>query len=268
MPYRPAQVWTGSAWDDIGDKRVGIQEINTQTANYTLALTDIAKRVQMNNTAARTITIPTNASVAFPVGTRIDIANINTGVLTIAAASGATVNGRALTLGQWETATVVQRAANNWVVEPQAGLTAALGSKLDLAGGKILQIVRATDTTQRTSTSTSYVDVTGMSVTISPQKNDSIVLVIASFAAFTVTAGIARYSITDASNNTISGAEESRLGTTASEVGAHQTLIGYATPATTSAVTYKLRFRREASGTVRVDNNQATGQMFAIEVSA
>jgi hypothetical protein len=135
MAYRPAQVWTGSAWDDIGDKRVGIQEINTQTANYTLVLADIAKRVQMNNSAARTITIPPNSSVAFPVGTRLDIGNINTGVLTIAGGAGVTVNGRALTLGQWETATVVQRAANTWVVEPQANLTAALGSKVVYPSG-------------------------------------------------------------------------------------------------------------------------------------
>lgn len=134
MPYRPAQVWTGSTWDDVGDKRVGVPEINTQTANYTLALTDIAKRVEMNSTSARTITIPLNSSVAFPVGSRIDIANINTGALTVAATSGATVNGRSLVLGQWETATLVQRAANTWVLEPQAGLTAALASKSDVAG--------------------------------------------------------------------------------------------------------------------------------------
>jgi hypothetical protein len=133
MAIRPAQIYTGSVWEDIGDKRVGVQEINTQTANYTLALTDVAKRVQMNNSAARTITIPLNSSVNFPVGTRIDIANINTGVLTVAAASGATVNGRALTLGQWETATLVQRAANTWVLEQHADLTAALGSKADYA---------------------------------------------------------------------------------------------------------------------------------------
>jgi len=135
MAIRPAQIYTGSVWEDIGDKRVGVQEINTQTANYTLALTDVAKRVQMNNSAARTITIPLNSSVNFPVGTRIDIANINTGVLTVAAASGATVNGRALTLGQWETATLVQRAANTWVLEQHANLTAALGSKADKAAG-------------------------------------------------------------------------------------------------------------------------------------
>ncbi len=38
-----------------------------------------------------------------------------------------------------------------------------------IAGGKILQVVRATDSTSRSTTSTSFVDVTGMTVTITPQ---------------------------------------------------------------------------------------------------
>jgi hypothetical protein len=270
MPYRPAQIWTGSAWDDIGDARVGVQPINTQTANYTLALSDIATRVQMNNSAARTITIPLNSSVNFPVGTRIDIANINTGVLTVAAASGATVNGRALTLGQWETATLVQRAANTWVLEQHADLTAALGSKLDLAGGKILQIVRATDTTARTTTSGSFVDVTGMSVTITPQKSNSAILLVASFAA-TIAGnnGYVRFRIADNSNNAISGGEQQTFGDGSSSVPQVPiTLFAYATPATTSPVTYKLRFLSATGNTLTVDNANNTGQMYAIEVSA
>ncbi|HEY7824430.1 MAG TPA: hypothetical protein VIG24_16430, partial [Acidimicrobiia bacterium] len=57
-------------------------------------------------------------------------------------------------------------------------LNDTFASKLDLAGGKILQIVRATDSTVRSTTSTSYVDVTGMSVTITPQINTSAILLV------------------------------------------------------------------------------------------
>lgn len=275
MPYRPAQIWTGSAWDDIGDARVGVQPINTRTADYTLVLGDIATRVQMNSTSARTITIPPNSSVAFPVGTRLDIANINTGVLTIAGGAGVTVNGRALTLGQWETATVVQRAANAWVVEPQANLTDALGSKLDLAGGKILQIVRATDSTRRTTTSTSFVDAS-ISVTITPQKSDSAILLVWIANLQPTSAGQPTEMVTqiaDASNNAVSGAQGNFFGASgANGTNAISTvsLWGYATPATTSAVTYKGRFRASTGGgvTAALENTLATGQFYAIEVSA
>ena len=86
-----------------------------------------------------------------------------------------------------------------------------LASKLDLAGGKILQIVRATDTTLRTTTSTSFVDVTGMSVTITPQKDTSAIIVAAIFnslAANSTTDELRHsFQITDSSNNPIPGAE-------------------------------------------------------------
>jgi hypothetical protein len=62
-------------------------------------------------------------------------------------------------------------------------ISAQLATKLDVAGGKILQIVRATDSTNRSTTSTSFADVTGMSVTITPQKSTSSILVLANFTA-------------------------------------------------------------------------------------
>ncbi|HEY7821570.1 MAG TPA: hypothetical protein VIG24_01990, partial [Acidimicrobiia bacterium] len=91
-----------------------------------------------------------------------------------------------------------------------ADLNDTFASKLDLAGGKILQVVRATDSTQRSTTSSSYVDVTGMSVTITPQKSDSAIIIIASFA-LVVFGGVdsitASLQITDNDNNALSGAE-------------------------------------------------------------
>jgi hypothetical protein len=45
--------------------------INTKTGNYTLVLGDALELIQMNVGSANTLTVPTNASVAFPVGTSI-----------------------------------------------------------------------------------------------------------------------------------------------------------------------------------------------------
>ena len=146
-------------------------------------------------------------------------------------------------------------------------------------GGKVLQVVRATDATNRTTTSTTATDVTGMSVTITPQRSTSAVMIIASFRARAETSANAyvrgNYSLTTSANVEMSGAQRIINGTeffTYTGTGAfttQQTIIGYATPATTSPVTYKLRFYSESNNiTTAVENGGATGQMYAIEVAA
>ena len=58
---------------------------NTQNANYTLVLGDAGKCIyKASGGAGETITIPANSSVAFPVGTIIEIINDGGGDLTIA----------------------------------------------------------------------------------------------------------------------------------------------------------------------------------------
>ena len=149
-------------------------------------------------------------------------------------------------------------------------LSTALASKLDLAGGKILQIVRATDGSTRTTTSATFVDVTGLSVTITPSLATSAVLLIASVQVQSTGAnGYGRIQITDSSNNAISGSESSTFGDSAgSNPNSLLTAIAYATPATTSATTYKLRFRKDSGTDFRCVNSVTTGQIYALEVSA
>jgi hypothetical protein len=148
-------------------------------------------------------------------------------------------------------------------------LGAELASKLPIAGGKILQIVRATDTTSRTRATNSYADITGMSITISPQKNDSAVLLIASLLVQPGNNSLSGVQWTDSSNNTISGAQDTVLGAegSTSNFNVPAIFMAYDTPATTNATTYKLRFRAIA-GTTEIRNNVSTGQMFALEISA
>jgi hypothetical protein len=158
-----------------------------------------------------------------------------------------------------------------------ADLNDTFAAKLNIAGGKILQIVRATDATERSTTSASFVDAS-LSVTITPQKSDSAILLI-SIVSVEVANSDATSSadgflaITDNSNNAISGAENMRLGvftTTGTHfIWATGVCWAYSTPATTSAVTYKLRFRsRFTVSTTKLLNNTNTAQLYAIEVSA
>ena len=148
-------------------------------------------------------------------------------------------------------------------------ISAQLATKLDIAGGKVLQVVRATDTTDRDTSSTSFVDAS-ISVTITPQKSTSSIIVINTFATLVAAnPGSHVTQITDSSNNAISGAEQFDFIVAGLNPAISVNAIGYATPGTTSAVTYKLRFKtRSPAFFVRLVNSAQTGQMFAIEVSA
>lgn len=66
---------------------------NAQTGTtYTLVIGDAGKHVALSNASAITLTVPTNASVAFIVGTEIDISQQGAGKVTVAAAGGVTIN--------------------------------------------------------------------------------------------------------------------------------------------------------------------------------
>jgi len=96
--------------------------VNAQTGTaYTLVIVDeYLLGVTMDNAAANTITIPTNASVAFPIGTTILITQLGAGATTIAAAGGVTTVVPAdspLLIGAVGGSRVIQkRATNEWLL--------------------------------------------------------------------------------------------------------------------------------------------------------
>lgn len=93
--------------------------INAKTASYTLVLGDAGDLVEMGSASAQTLTIPTNASVAFPVGTKIDVLQTGAGECTVSPASGVTLNsegGKRKVNAQWQAATLIKRATDTWVL--------------------------------------------------------------------------------------------------------------------------------------------------------
>lgn len=105
-----------------GTLQVGYLEAppNNQTGNYTLAISDRSKMVQM--TAAHTLTIPANAAVAFPVGTTLLVLNQSgAGNLTIVINSdtldwipSAATGSR--TLAALSIATLYKFSATEWLI--------------------------------------------------------------------------------------------------------------------------------------------------------
>ena len=87
------------------------------TSDATLQLSDNSKLVLMNVGIANTLTIPTNTSVAFPIGTQILVTQKGVGQVTITPAVGVTVNvsdGRYKTLTRYSMATLIKTAVNEW----------------------------------------------------------------------------------------------------------------------------------------------------------
>ena len=92
---------------------------NAQTGTtYTLTLQDVGEALRLNNVAAITLTIPTNATVAIPIDTRIDIIQMGAGQVTVGGA-GVTIrsSGSKLKLtGQYSGATLLKIATDEWVL--------------------------------------------------------------------------------------------------------------------------------------------------------
>jgi len=92
--------------------------INPQTGTtYTPVLADNGKLVTLSNASAITLTVPTNASVAYATGAQINIQAIGAGQVTVVGDTGVTVNGTGTKLRtQWSAATIVKTATDTWTL--------------------------------------------------------------------------------------------------------------------------------------------------------
>lgn len=122
---------TGAAGGDLAGSYPnpsvpGVREItaNTQAASYTLALTDAGKSVEMNLGTATVLTVPANATVAFPVGSVIEIVRLGAGAVTLTPAAGVVLRNRLEAAGttsrtitsQYSTVSFRKRAVDEWVL--------------------------------------------------------------------------------------------------------------------------------------------------------
>jgi len=91
--------------------------VNEQTLDYTLVLADQDKLVEMNVGIVNTLTIPTNSSVAFAIGTQIAIVQKGAGKTTITGDTGVTVyseGSKVSFVGQYGLATIIKCDTDTW----------------------------------------------------------------------------------------------------------------------------------------------------------
>lgn len=116
---------TGDVFSAAGVNGLVAFTLNAQTgATYTAVSTDQYQvLVTMSNASANAFKIPTNASVAFPVGTVITVMNIGVGTCTISAVTPGTTTILASatvpaspTLGQYKSAACIKTGTDAWYI--------------------------------------------------------------------------------------------------------------------------------------------------------
>jgi hypothetical protein len=120
LPAATGDILTAATVNGLVSFTVG----SDQTSDYTTVLNDQYQvLVPMNKATAIAFKIPTNASVAFPIGTAITILNKGAGSCTISAVTSGTTTVLSAgataaqpTLAQYKTAVCIKTATDTWYV--------------------------------------------------------------------------------------------------------------------------------------------------------
>ena len=226
------------------------QTVSTKTASYTLVAADKGTKIVMNAGATNT-TITVNTSL-FSAGDTLTILNTSTsGTCTITAGTATVATAGSLALGLNQGGTLYFTSAGVSVFQA-TGVTAG-------ASTKIGQVVSTVLLTAFTTASTSYTDVTGLSVAITPTLATSKVLVTVTLQGSQASTGEGFFRLmrdSTAIGSGTSGSVENGFAMTANAYylqffsGAFTFLDS---PGTTSATTYKVQASTDSSGTIVVN---------------
>ena len=120
FPASTGDVLSAAMFNGLTSYTVG----TANTTDYTAVIADAYQVLEiMNKATAIAYKIPTNASVAFPIGTALTILNIGAGLCTISATTPATTTvlsagavAAAPTLAQYKTAVAIKTGTDTWYV--------------------------------------------------------------------------------------------------------------------------------------------------------
>jgi hypothetical protein len=206
-------------------------------ASYTLVSADAGTAISMTSTSATTITVNTGL---FAAGDTVFIQNLGTGVSTITAGTATVNTSGSLALAQYEGGTLYFTSASASLFFKAASPVAG--------GGKVLQVVSTIKTDTFTTSSTSFTDITGVSVSITPSANTSKVLVMITLGdveqpndgayGFRLLRGATAIAVGDAAGSRL---QATFAGVTVAGRGGALGFTFLDSPATTSSTTYKIQ---------------------------
>jgi len=263
--FTTGQVLTAAQMTSLQQTAMGGGSTTAKTTSYTLVAADAGTVVQMNSASATTITVNT---ALFAAGDTVQIQNIGAGVCTITAGTATVNTAGSLALSQWEGGQLYFTSASASVffdVVQTAG-----------GGGKVLQVVSATNATSVAITSASYTD-TGLSLSITPTLNTSKVLVLTTqLAVATRTTNDAGGPIRLVRDSTAiftpANSAPLSLYNNVAYTAALLNITYLDSPATTSATTYKTQaacFNATSSSTMTFQmNNTTSSTMILLEIGA
>jgi hypothetical protein len=120
FPASTGDIFTAADYNGLVAFTIGA----AQTNDYTAVIADTYQVLElMNKGTAIAYKIPTNASVAFPIGTVLNILNIGAGLCTISAVTSGTTTilsagavAAAPTLAQYKSAACIKTGTDTWYV--------------------------------------------------------------------------------------------------------------------------------------------------------
>lgn len=120
LPSSTGDILTAASYNSLVSFTIGAANTN----DYTAVLADQYQVLElMNKSTAIAFNIPTNASVAFPIGTVITVLNIGAGVCTIKAVTSGTTTVLSAgavaaqpTLAQYKSAACIKTGTDTWYV--------------------------------------------------------------------------------------------------------------------------------------------------------
>jgi len=114
--FTSGQVLTASECSNLA---LAMIALNAQTGtSYTTVLADDGKLITCDNASAITLTIPPNGTVAYGIGTQLNIMQLGAGQVTITPGAGVTIRSagsKLKTSAQYAVATCVKIASDTWV---------------------------------------------------------------------------------------------------------------------------------------------------------
>ena len=120
FPATTGDIFTAADYNGLVAFTIGA----ANTVDYTATISDAYQVLElMNKATAISFNIPTNASVAFPIGTVITVLNIGAGVCTIKAVTSGTTTVLSAgavtaqpTLAQYRSAACIKTGTDTWYV--------------------------------------------------------------------------------------------------------------------------------------------------------
>lgn len=258
---------TGGTITGITDLAVadGGTGVSTFTTAYSVVCAGTTATGALQNVAPSATALPlvSGGTSALPSFTALTVPGGGTGVTTLTTAYGVLCAGTTAT-GAVQTIASLG-SAGQVLTSNGAGALPSFQASGGGGGGKILQVLQAVKTDTQTSTSTSFADVTGLSVSITPSSSSSKVLVmvhmaigVSSSTAYNIGVKIVRTS-TDLNLGDAAGSRISVTGGGAS-YNTNNGMGCYAhayldSPATTSAITYKVQFQSNDTNGVAINRS-------------